>query len=248
MTNIITFAELIARIPTARHTDAAYTLAALFVLRSQDENEPTTATVGSFLRHHLRSKAPGNVSDTLSRLSPYVERLQTGKHRLRWCLTDSGLKHIANTANINIAPDNTLSVQSLALSDLHPRIRNASEALFSGGHHSEAVGRAAKELNRLVRERVGKTKDSGATMMHQVFSDEPKNGNGPRLVVGDLHEEWQRDRQNGLRFLMVGIQVGISNVDKHGELGLTSDKETLETLGLISLMARHVDSASREDP
>ena len=82
-------------------------------------------------------------------------------------------------------------------------------------------------------------------MMHQVFSENENSCR--RLVVGPLREDWERDRQVGLRFMMVGCQTGIANVDKHGSLTFETDMDALECLAMLSHLARQVERATCVD-
>lgn len=234
----LTFSEVIARIPREKRSDGMHALAALWRLQADRSSRIPTRDIAVFLRQHLRSKAPSNVSDVLAKLSPFVERLLQDGDKLRWRITDSGLQRLSDVAGLSLGKRGQCT---LNLSRLHPRINAVVKELFLNGHYSEAVGRAAKELNRLVRERTGRTRDDGVQMMHQVFSE--TENHSPRLVVRPLTEDWERDQQSGLRFMMVGCQSGITNVDKHGDLLFESELEALECLALVSHLARQVDRA-----
>jgi len=240
----LTFAEVIARIPRGKRTDGVVTLVAMHILRQSRASAVATREIAAFLKHHLRSKAPRNTSDTLLKLIPLVDRTRSDDGSLTWHLTQSGTQRISELAQIPSL--GTARQYKLDASVFHPRIFEAVKDLLRDGHFSEAVGRAAKELNRLVREKTGRLKDEGAPMMHQVFSE---TGNAyRRLVVRPIREEWERDLQAGLRFMMVGCQVGIANVDKHGNLLVDSEIEALECLALVSHLARRVDRAFLVEP
>jgi len=82
-------------------------------------------------------------------------------------------------------------------------------------------------------------------MMHQVFSATP-NGH-KRLVLGSLQQDWQRDRQEGLKMMMAGVQLAIANVDKHGELGIGDPIRAIEVLATLSRLARSIDECEIAD-
>jgi uncharacterized protein (TIGR02391 family) len=234
----LTFPELLARITRRKRSDSVCALAALWKLQPDRSSSCGTSEVAAFLSQQLRSKAPRNVSDVLAKLPPFAERMPKHDGKLRWRITDSGLRRLSELAGLSLSEP---APCALNLSSLHPRIVLAAKELYLDGHYSEAVGRAAKELNRLVRERTGRTRDDGVSMMHQVFSETENNTD--RLIISALVEDWQRDLQAGFRFMMVGCQSGIANVDKHGELLFESELEALECLAVVSHLARRVDRA-----
>jgi uncharacterized protein (TIGR02391 family) len=238
MYETLTFSEALAYVPRESRTDRTYVLAALWRLQADSSSSVSTKDIAALLRQHFRSKSPRNVSDVLAKLSPLVERVPQDDERLRWHITESGLRRLRDLTGLAFGER---SQCALNLSSLHPRVYAVVKDLFRDGHHSEAVGRAAKELNRLVRERTGRTRDDGVPMMHQVFSD--TENNAARLIVRPLTEDWERDLQCGLRFMMAGCQSGIANVDKHGNLLFGSELEALECLTLVSYLARQVDRA-----
>lgn len=238
MHETLTFSELVARVPHEVRTDRVYVLAALWKLQADRSSSVPTKDIAVFLKQHLRSKSPCNVSDTLAKLSPLAERVPQVGAKLQWRITDSGLRRLGEITGLALGERSRCT---LDLSCLHPRVSAAAKELFLDGHYSEAVGRAAKELNRLVRERTERTRDDGVPMMHQVFSEIENNAH--RLIIRSLKEEWERDLQCGLRFMMAGCQSGIANVDKHGDLLFESELEALECLAVVSHLARQVDRA-----
>jgi hypothetical protein len=76
-------------------------------------------------------------------------------------------------------------------------------------------------------------------MMNQVFNLNP-NGEA-RLHLTDLADETKCDKQEGVRFLMAGVQAAIANVDKHAQLGIDRPAHATESLAMISCLARVVD-------
>ena len=98
----------------------------------------------------------------------------------------------------------------------------------------------------LIRRKTGRARDDGVTMMHQVFSVTP-NGN-VRLLLNDMSQEWHRDEQEGVRFMLAGVQAAIANVDKHGDLGVDAPVRAMELLSAISFLAHVVDRSRRADP
>jgi uncharacterized protein (TIGR02391 family) len=244
MSSELTFAELFSRIPREKRTDGSAVLVALQLLQRSPKSGLSTREIAAFLRLHMRSKAPRNTSDALSKLVPLVERIQDGTESLTWGLTQSGLRKIHEL--VRLPPEGASRSFRIDAEQFHPRIWAAAKDLLGDRHFAAAVGRAAKELNRLVRDRTVRPRDDGVPMMHQVFS-EAENGQR-RLLVRQIREDWERDLQVGLRFMMAGCQAGIANVDKHGDLFFDSKVEALECIAFISHLARQVERAVLQEP
>lgn len=134
----------------------------------------------------------------------------------------------------------------LALGDMHPAVQRAAGDLLRNGHYAEAVGRAAKALNQLVRQRAGRTRDDGVGMMNAVFNINPTGA--ARLHLTDLSDQSKLDEQDGFRSLMAGVQAAVANVDKHAELGVAGSAHAMELLAMISFLARMVDRCQRVEP
>jgi uncharacterized protein (TIGR02391 family) len=134
----------------------------------------------------------------------------------------------------------------LALGDMHPTVQRAAADLLRDGHYPEAVGRAAKALNQMVRQKTGRERDDGVGMMNTVFNVNPTGA--ARLHLTDLADQSKRDEQDGLRSLMAGVQAAVANVDKHAELGIDGPAHAMELLAMISFLARMVDRCQRVEP
>jgi uncharacterized protein (TIGR02391 family) len=241
---VATFGELLAKVPKAKRSSRVRVIAALHCAVATPGGTATTTEVREVLRLHLRGAAPGNVADILAKAAPYVEVVERRKGQHSWRLTDSGTGFLQDLVGPEGAGN--IKMQALSFDDLHPDIQRAAEGLFQGKHYSEAVGRAAKALNLMVRQKTGRTRDEGVRMMHQVF--EKDQTGAVRLQVNDLKEDWQRDEQDGVRSMMAGVQAAVANVDKHGDLGLNDPVHALELLASISFLARIVDRCRRVNP
>jgi len=66
--------------------------------------------------------------------------------------------------------------------------------------------------------------------------------------LSDLADQSKRDEQDGVRFLMAGVQAAVANVDKHAELGVDGAAQAMELLAMISFLARMVDRCQRVEP
>lgn len=235
------FSEVWGAVPPARRTNITKVAVGLLMLGalSPDTAVPV-AKLQSLLKLKLRRGCPNNVADALRKAGPYVEPNSTEGRVLFWWLTASGVAHIEGLTKLQLHAA-VPAAASYTIATLHPAIRAEAERLLHNHHYAEAVGRAAKKLNLLVRQRTNRTSDEGVRMMMTVFSATP-NGQA-RLVLGRIEHEWERDRQEGFRFLMGGLQQGIANVDKHGHLHVPNGEAALEMLAFISFLARQVDNA-----
>jgi len=142
---------------------------------------------------------------------------------------------------LQTGPTPTVGTAIISISDLHPRIRKAAEALYTDGHYGQAVFEAFKTVENMVKEKSGVTDEIGQALMFRVFS--PK---APLLLLGDLSVQIGRDRQEGFMFVFGGAMRAIRNIAGHGDLEL-NPAEGLEHLAFASLLAKVVDSAEGAD-
>lgn len=123
------------------------------------------------------------------------------------------------------------------LTDLHPRIVDASVMLFLDGHYVEAILRAFITVEAAVREKSGVDR-SGVALMNQVMGT-------PAPVLRMTTKEGQagRDEQDGWRYLFAGALQGIRNPKAHGLVVQDNPGRTFECLSLASLLMRRLDDA-----
>lgn len=138
---------------------------------------------------------------------------------------------------LQTGPTPTVATAIISISDLHPRMRKAAEALYTDGHYDQAVFEAFKTVENMVKEKAGLTDGIGQALMFKVFDE-----NAPLLIMGDLSTQMGCNRQVGFKFIFAGAMRGIRNIAGHGDLEL-NPAEGLEHLALASLLARVVDSA-----
>ncbi|HYT82003.1 MAG TPA: TIGR02391 family protein [Gemmatimonadales bacterium] len=240
------FSELFALVPNNKRNSKAKVVVALFVLGATDTaTARATKDVTDLLKLHLKGGTPLNPSHTLTTAAPEVEPvLGQGGEKL-WRVTPTGVTWLESLIGELLARGADPSF-TYKMADLHPGIRRAAEELFLDGHYPEAVGRAAKWLNLTVRKMTGRLRDTGVPMMHQAFAVEP--GKEARLVLGELREDWEKDRQDGLRSLFAGMQAAIMNVDKHGDLGIIDAATAMEHLAFLSYLAKQLERCRRVEP
>ncbi len=122
---------------------------------------------------------------------------------------------------------------------LHPEIGRAVTSLFESGHYANAVEDGCKVLDVLVKMRSGRHDLSGTDLMQVVFS--PKN---PVLRFSGLQTDSEKSEQQGMMFLYAGAMLALRNPRAHGLLPDTAES-AIEYLGLVSLLAKALDRATR---
>lgn len=132
-----------------------------------------------------------------------------------------------------------------ALTDLHPDT-NAAQALFRGGHFTDAIRRAAQdyldrvaglvEPGELVRR--DRAPDLDGTPLIEVAFDETTP------VLGFERRPSSRatrDEHLGHRYLALGLSRGLRNVMTHDNQYPLDEPEAFECLAFISMMHRRLD-------
>jgi uncharacterized protein (TIGR02391 family) len=119
--------------------------------------------------------------------------------------------------------------------DLHPRIAEATSALYRNEHYSEAILKAAITLVTYVKEKSGRHDLDGTPLMLQVFSK-----NNPVLKFNSLATASDKDEQEGFMHLFAGAVLGIRNPRAHAIISDDPEK-ALEFIAFLSLLAKLVD-------
>jgi uncharacterized protein (TIGR02391 family) len=126
--------------------------------------------------------------------------------------------------------------------DLHQRIAGACADVYRDGHYPDAVLRASLALENFVKEKSGRYDISGSTLMEQVFS-----ANNPTLAFNALADQSDRDEQRGMMLLFQGIVFAFRNPRAH-KLLEDSPEEAVESIALISLLAKRLEQAKLRKP
>ena len=113
------------------------------------------------------------------------------------------------------------------LSDLHPKISEASGALYRDGHYAEAVLRTCIALEQAVQERSGRRDLHGADLMQRVFSKDSL-----MLTIST-----DTGVQQGVMFLFSGAMKAVRNRLAHKTEDL-SRMNALEWLAFCSALFR----------
>ena len=122
----------------------------------------------------------------------------------------------------------------------HPRIVEASRSQFKSGHYSDAIFRAFRCIEILVKEKSGVRNEIGPNLMHRVFNEK-----SPIIKLNSLEQDFEIDEQSGFRFLYAGAMVGIRNPKAHAEIEQKDPYRTLEYLSLASLLAKRLEEGEK---
>lgn len=119
--------------------------------------------------------------------------------------------------------------------DLHPEIEKQVGQLYRDGHYAEAIEKAVKVLNNLVRLRSSEELD-GIPLMQKVFSK-----NNPILKFNDLENTSDKDEQEGFMYLFSGAVMGLRNPRAH-RIIKDDPERALEFIAFVSLLAKMLDT------
>jgi uncharacterized protein (TIGR02391 family) len=117
----------------------------------------------------------------------------------------------------------------------HPKVVEASKDCFIAGNYREAILNAFITLIDYVKERTKLITDN-KDLMAKAF-----NLNNPVIKLNSLKEQYERDEQEGFRFLYMGAAVGIRNPKAHKLIPQSNPLHTLEYLAFASLLMRRVE-------
>ncbi len=122
------------------------------------------------------------------------------------------------------------------LRDFHPEVKKHARLLFLESRHFHAVFECCKAFDKYVREKSQLDKH-GSALMSTALSIK-----GP-LKLNSQHTETERNEQEGLMHLCMGLMRAIRNPESHEpELDWSITREdALDILSLISFLYRQVD-------
>ncbi len=127
--------------------------------------------------------------------------------------------------------------RAFELLDLHPLIAAACGPLFRNGHYREAVFNASTALITYTKKKAECSDLDGAKLMFRTFSKD-----NPCLIFKEDESQSNRDEQEGLMHLFVGVVQAIRNPRAH-EIKPELHDEALECIVLCSFLAKKLDQA-----
>lgn len=130
---------------------------------------------------------------------------------------------------------------------LHSLIWDAARALWLNQHRREAVAAAAEALIGQVKELTGRYDLPDTSLWQEAFSANPPSPGKPRLRwPGNPDDRLVKSMNDGLRQFAPGMQMTIRNGAVHSS-GDMAEQEARERLGVLSLMARWLDTCVIEE-
>lgn len=121
-----------------------------------------------------------------------------------------------------------------------PELNKKVCRLFNQGHYAEAVERAYKYLDNLVKKQSGIRGSSGASLMRSVFS--PKK---PILKLNELQTTSESDEQQGYMDILAGVMTGIRNPRAHEDEWEDDEFYALQLLSLANHLVERVKRAKK---
>lgn len=156
------------------------------------------------------------------------------------------LRALGRVADLHIIESLKPDGPQLSAERLHPWVWGGALSLWSTGHYREAVGAAARRVNAEVQNKVGRRDISEATLFQSVFSTNPGSAREPRLrIIEDDGGATYRNLNRGAAMIAEGWYAAIRNPVAHDE-GELSERDALEQLAALSVVARWADAATVE--
>ena len=118
--------------------------------------------------------------------------------------------------------------------NLHPKIINASRALFQNKHYAQAIFEAYKAVENFVQDKSELTL-YGTNLMEKVFNEE-----NPIIKVPEAGH-YYKEVQKGFKHLFMGASQGIRNPKAHKEIKQKDPYITLQYLGFFSFLLKRID-------
>lgn len=116
----------------------------------------------------------------------------------------------------------------------HSEIVSSCESLFKTGHYAQAIFEAFKAVENFVKQKTG-LPVYGKQLMAQVFNEE-----NPLIKVTEAGR-FDKDVQEGFKFLFMGATVGIRNPKAHQKVIQKDPFITLEYLGFASFLIKRIE-------
>jgi uncharacterized protein (TIGR02391 family) len=181
------------------------------------------------LEHHPRF--PGELEQSLIDFVKFLTHDERDlQHTLLNILSNCGIDNIGANEN---------ALERFDSYQFHLEIVEHCRALYGQENYFHAVFEAAKVYNSLVKSKAQSTED-GASLMFSAWN--PQNG---VLKVNACTSETDRNVQDGIKFLSVGLMSLIRNPTAH-EPALQwpiDEQDAIDILSLVSFLLRQYDKA-----
>jgi len=127
-----------------------------------------------------------------------------------------------------------LPLQLFDAMQFHPKIINASRALFEDEYYAQAIFEAFKAVENFVQDK-SDLNLYGTNLMETVFNEE-----NPIIKVPEAGH-YYKDVQRGFKHLFIGASQGIRNPKAHKEIIQKDPYITLQYLGFFSFLLKRID-------
>jgi uncharacterized protein (TIGR02391 family) len=136
-----------------------------------------------------------------------------------------------NITSINIGSP----IQLFDAMQFHHKVVESSKSCFIASNYRESILNVFISLTDYIKEKT-RLKTDNKDLMAKAFDLD-----NPVIQLNSLIEQYERDEQEGFRFLYMGAAVGIRNPKAHKLIPQTNPYHTLEYLALASLLFRRID-------
>ena len=129
---------------------------------------------------------------------------------------------------------------TLSADAMHSWVWRAADPFWRSGHYAAAVETGAKALTAFLQQKSGSNL-ADRELVTDVFAPKAKDGRVRLWLPGDRSTDTWRSRQEGLHHLAMGAYAGIRNVAAHSVDAGWSQQQALESLAVLSVVARWAD-------
>lgn len=135
----------------------------------------------------------------------------------------------------------------LSAAKLHPWVWDGASSLWQSGHYREAVEGAIRKLNAETQNKLGRRDVSETDLFKQAYSEQAPAPGKPRLhrMKNDGSKSFE-SVQRGARSFAEGVFAGIRNPLAHEADQEMPERQALEYLAALSVLARWVDESTVE--
>ena len=225
--------------------------------RQRYEGDATTKMRGMLpLMRDIAARVQPNLVSDLQEAEPDVDEYL--RPVWRWV----GVKEAAQTL-VGVLKNHSLREQilgpsgpALAAEGLHPWVWHAAVDLWDDGHYKHAVNGAAAKVEEQTQLKLDREDLSGTKLYTEAFRLDTKPGERRLRFMhlteltadGNRTQTWKSAHQGAMNYGQ-GCAEGIRNMNAHGTREL-DEKEALEYLAALSVLARWVDTAQvpNDDP
>jgi uncharacterized protein (TIGR02391 family) len=122
------------------------------------------------------------------------------------------------------------------LKHLHPLLIEHVQNLFLNGHYSQSIFEGCKLFEEYIKSKSNIHQIGGKSLMSKVFDE-----NNPILKINKLKTPFDKDEQEGFKFLAMGVMVGVRNPKAHTVIELKDPIRAIKYLSLISLIIERIE-------